>query len=275
MMNERGTQVMSAEPQSEGRRVDPAHRTGVPPVVPRMADLVASQLRRRIIDRDLRDGDELPREADLLEEFSVSRPSLREAVRILETEGLLRIRRGKRGGAIVQSPTPESAAYHLSLTLQSRATTIADISAAREVLEPTCAGMLAERDTEARKAAVQRLSELVHANSLTIGTAEEFSEGAITFHETIVALCGNTSIATLTSALESIVRSQERRWAVRRSQVGIQPDLDFQREVLDDHQQLIELIAAGDAAAATATMHEHLRKSQRYIGDQSRPIDVL
>ena len=88
-----------------------------------MAELVASQLRRRIIGGDLGDGDELPREAELLDEFGVSRPSLREALRILETEGLIRIRRGKVGGAIVQRPTAESTAYHVGLTLQSRGAT--------------------------------------------------------------------------------------------------------------------------------------------------------
>lgn len=273
-MSERGSQDLSGGPES-GRRPEPPHRAGVPPLVPRMGELVASQLRRRIIDGDLQDGDELPREADLLEEFSVSRPSLREAVRILETEGLLRIRRGKRGGAVVQAPTPDSAAYHLSLTLQSRSTTMADVSDAREVLEPTCAAMAASLDSEVRKGVVARLTAIVEDNAQTVGEGDEFSAGALSFHEAVVALCGNTSISILASALESIWRSQESRWAPRRVQQGNYPDPDFQRKVLDDHQHVIDLIAAGDAPGASAAMRDHLRKSQPYIGDPSRPIDVL
>lgn len=274
-MNERGNGGIAPSSGVAGLRIIQTGRVGGFPTAPRMAELVAAQLRRRIIDGDLEDGDELPREADLVGEFSVSRPSLREAIRILETEGLLRIRRGKIGGAVVQTPTPASAAYHLSLTLQSRATTVADLSAALEVLEPTCAGMVANLEADARKIAVARLSDLVQVNAQAIGEGDAFSAGALGFHEAIVALCGNTSIAILTSALESVLRSQESRWAVHRSQQGNYPDAAFQEEVQQDHDMVVDLIAVGDVAGATAAMRTHLHKSQPYLGDPDQRIDVL
>ena len=78
---------------------------------PRLADMVASVLRERIVNGELADGDLLPKQDELLEEFRISRPSLREALRILESEGLLTVRRGNVGGSVVEAPNAESSAY--------------------------------------------------------------------------------------------------------------------------------------------------------------------
>ena len=66
---------------------------------PRAAALVAAYLRRQIVEGNIQDGDELPSEAVLMEQFDVSRPTLREALRVLESEGLLTVRRGSVGGS--------------------------------------------------------------------------------------------------------------------------------------------------------------------------------
>jgi DNA-binding transcriptional MocR family regulator len=93
---------------------------------PRVAEMVADVLRVRIVDGELADGDLLPRQEDLVEEFGVSLPSLREAMRILETEGLISVRRGNIGGAVVHRPTPQAAAYMLGLVLQSHRVVLGD-----------------------------------------------------------------------------------------------------------------------------------------------------
>src|SRR4029078_7874807 len=77
------------------------------------------------------------------EEFGVSRPSLREALRVLETEGLVRIRRGNVGGAVVRRPGTDSAGYHLSLTLRAHQVTHEDLATARLAVEPICAALAA------------------------------------------------------------------------------------------------------------------------------------
>src|ERR1700682_2895103 len=85
----------------------------------RPAEIVADELRRQIIDGELSDGDLLPRQELLVEQFNVSLVSLREALRILETEGLVSVQRGNRGGAAVHAPAKASAAYMIGLLLQS------------------------------------------------------------------------------------------------------------------------------------------------------------
>ena len=67
----------------------------------RLAEQVADELRRRILSGELADGSVLPTEDELLVEFPISKPSLREAIRILDAEGLLSVRRGKLGGSVV------------------------------------------------------------------------------------------------------------------------------------------------------------------------------
>src|SRR3546814_10423999 len=78
--------------------------------VPKTAELVARQIRNAIIRGELVDGDTLPAESHLIAEFEVSRPTIREAVRILESEGLVTVARGARGGARVSSPNYEMVA---------------------------------------------------------------------------------------------------------------------------------------------------------------------
>jgi GntR family transcriptional regulator, transcriptional repressor for pyruvate dehydrogenase complex len=240
-----------------------------------MAELVASRLRHRIVGGELDDGDELPREAALLEEFGVSRPSLREGLRILETEGLIRIRRGKVGGAIVRRPTAHSAAYHLGLTLQSRATTLSDLARARGVLEPACAAFAASQDARARKLIVKQLTDLIDENERLLGESFGFTESALRFHAAVVELSGNTTVTVLAGALEAVWSAQERHWARRVSSDGGYPDLQKQSEVLRAHRRIVKAIADGDAEAATGAMRSHLAKSQPYVSDRDRVVDVL
>ena len=82
-----------------------------------MAELVADRLRSRILTGDLEDGDLLPKEEELREIYPVSKPSFREAMRILEAQGLITIRRGNVGGAVVHRPTANNVAYTLAMVL--------------------------------------------------------------------------------------------------------------------------------------------------------------
>src|SRR5947208_13567171 len=94
---------------------------------PKTAELVAGTLRRMVVDGQLKDGDFLPHEADLIAHFHVSRPTLREAVRVLESERLVEVRRGSRTGAKVRVPGPEIVARPAGLLLAISGTTLADV----------------------------------------------------------------------------------------------------------------------------------------------------
>src|SRR5207302_10410087 len=89
----------------------------------------------------------LPSEAVLMAEFAVSRPTLREAYRVLESESLISIRRGARGGARVQLPDGNVAASYAGLVLEYRGATLQDVYDARVLIEAPCAALLARRRT--------------------------------------------------------------------------------------------------------------------------------
>ena len=103
--------------------------------VPKAGEMVAAQLRRQIVLGELSEGDQLPSESVLMEQFGVSRPTLREAFRILEAEGAITVRRGVRGGARVQVPDISVAARHVGLLLQYRGALLSDVYEVRAVLD--------------------------------------------------------------------------------------------------------------------------------------------
>jgi DNA-binding FadR family transcriptional regulator len=94
---------------------------------PRVAESIAADMRKRIL-RSESDNVPLPRQDDLTAQYGVSGPSLREALRILEAEGLITVRRGKFGGAYVHKPSWSSAAYAFGLSLQGQGVTVADLA---------------------------------------------------------------------------------------------------------------------------------------------------
>src|ERR1700749_4402996 len=117
--------------------------------VPKAAELVAAALRRQIISGELAEGDALPPESALMPQFGVSRPTLREAFRVLESENLITIRRGARGGARVHPPGREVAARYAAFTLEYRGVTLRDVYDARTALEVPSVGKLALDRTDA------------------------------------------------------------------------------------------------------------------------------
>ena len=114
---------------------------------PKTAELIADQLRAKIVRGVLKKGDALPTEQELVKQFGVSRPTLREAFRILESESLIVVRRGSRGGVLVAAPETSVAARSFGLLLQMSGTTLADVYEARKVFEPAAAEMLTRRAT--------------------------------------------------------------------------------------------------------------------------------
>jgi DNA-binding FadR family transcriptional regulator len=227
--------------------------------VQKVADLVAEQLRWRILTGELADGDELPRESDLIEEYGVSRPSLREALRILETEGLVRIRRGKIGGGVLRRPTPASAAYHLGLTLRANDVTVKDLAIARVSIEPACAALAA--DLPDRQAIVGELTVLIDASEQT-ETGVEFAEVTNEFHMRLTELCGNTTMVVLAGTLEAVWSAQVSRATRSADHLG---DPASRRRAIAAHRRIVSAIEAGNRDRSNREMRRHLTDMQQFL----------
>lgn len=238
---------------------------------PHVADLVVAELRRRILDGELVDGDELPRQEDLIEEFGVSKPSIREALRILESEGLLSVRRGKVGGAVVHRPDQKNAAYTLGMVLRTMGAPVDDVSMALNMLEPQCVALCASRP-DRHDAVVPRLREVQEAAAGCIDDVRRFTVVSRQFHEEIVKLCGSPTLTLVVGALESVWSAHADAWAEIHADVGDYPDIDYRRQGLEDHATLLTLIEEGDVAGAVAVAHRHLAWSPVYTIDENHTV---
>ncbi|MBI3224206.1 MAG: FadR family transcriptional regulator [Mycolicibacterium cosmeticum] len=218
---------------------------------PRVAEIVAAKLRDDILSGRLREGDILPTQEGLFQEFGVSPPALREAIHLLETDGLITVRRGNMGGAVVRLPSAERTAHMISMVLQTRAATPADVSGALLHLEPICAGMCAARSDRATEV-VPHLQAEIDLQTAQFDDLAQYVPNARRFHEQLVARCGNEPMILLIGSLELI-------WSTHESSVwGDDLAHKTMRAALRDHQRLLDAITEGNVARATKLAADHL-----------------
>lgn len=239
---------------------------------PRLAEMVAAELRKRILSGELSDGSLLPRQEELLQEFRVSLPSVREALRILETENLITVRRGNVGGAVVHAPHARSAAYMLALVLESRQVPLADVALALSQLEPLCASMCASAPDRLTRV-VPRLHAALRSQSEAIDDEDLFAARGRFFHREMVSVCGSETLDLLVGALESMWDAHERVWARNATELGAFPQLDVRAGGLRAHERLIKAIVAGDTVGAQRIAARHLHEAQSHaLGEPA--VDV-
>lgn len=241
--------------------------------VPKTAELVASQLRNKIIRNEFPDGHSLPSENDLVAEYSISRPTLREAIRILESEGLVTVARGVHGGPRVHKPEPRLAAQHFGRILQNRGTTLGDIFTARLLIEPICARLLAESGS---RTAVKKLRELLNECRRTVDDEAAFSAASTRFHNTIIDLSGNSPLILLMGTLNHIFELHISSSAI--SSVLSKSAATSNKAALEMSESLLERIEARDPDGAESVARDFLTrvdKQLRKAQDVDQVIDVL
>jgi DNA-binding FadR family transcriptional regulator len=221
--------------------------------VPKTAELVAAHLRRRIVRGELTEGDALPPEAMLMEQFGVSRPTLREAFRVLESEALISVRRGAHGGARVHVPNGDVAARYAALVLEYRGTDLADIHTARAIIEPPCARLLAERHAPED---VTVLRDAVAAAEAAEGNPTRFATLTMRFHALLVDRAGNHTLSVLAGMLRHIIDLANVEHAAADQAAALRRR--GSRRALRVHAEVVDLIEAGNAEGAEALWREHL-----------------
>jgi DNA-binding FadR family transcriptional regulator len=241
--------------------------------VPKTSDLVAGHLRRRIVRGELREGEQLPPESVLIEQFAVSRPTLREAFRVLESEGLITVRRGTQGGARVHVPTVEMAAGYAGLVLQSNGATLAEVLDARTLIEPPLAAVIAERSDRKRSAATLR--KYMKEHTLTPDDPQYTAEFH-GFNRLLMTLTGNDAVVLVTAMLEAIADIA----ALRFRQTGdmeVSRAMELHQRAVKTRLKLADLIAAGDGAGAERLWRAHLDEAAAEIaaGAGAQVIDVV
>jgi GntR family transcriptional regulator, transcriptional repressor for pyruvate dehydrogenase complex len=240
-------------PPTSGRRSSANVR------VPKAAEVIADQIRRQIIRGELTQGELLPPEVELTARWGLGRPAVREALRILESEGLIRVRRGNMGGAIVQYPSVSVAARAAAIILQVENTSLQDIYEARLSIESGAAYTATER---ARPETIAKLLELLDEEHARIGNAQLWATAAVRFHEGIVQAAGVRTLVLFSDMLSELIDEHQHS-------VVLKPGLEAPSSralASKSHAKLLSLIQAGDPERARRHWHTHLKEANaRYF----------
>ncbi len=225
---------------------------------PTASSHVAAVLRRMIVGLELADGSSLPRQEDLVVQFGVSHPSIREALRMLEAEGLVTVQRGNRGGAVVHAPDATGAAFTLGLVLESERTPLADVGDALGRVEVECGVLCAQAPDRAERIVpvLERLN--VTTEELAGGPPGPYADASRSFHDALIELCGNRTLTLLSGALSVLWKGQLER--IDRTEMKV-PRGRFaagdRTTGMRAHYVIVDAIAKGDTEVVRRVLMNH------------------
>jgi GntR family transcriptional repressor for pyruvate dehydrogenase complex len=242
--------------------------------VPRAGEVVAATLRRKILNGELKDGDRLPRQEDLLDMFNVSHPSLREGLRMLEAEGLITIHRGKRGGAVVRVPRASGIAHSFGMVLQAEHVPLQDLAVALDAFEPICFA-LAAASPDRNDVLIPLLEESNAKLPDLVKDDINFTVAAREFHQIVVDNCGNNTIRLTVGALTKLWSYHEQGAIGTRHNTEQELPVSKRRQVVKTHQLLTRRIADGAVDKAQQLSALHLRTAQHYVLDSDEGDAII
>jgi len=231
----------------EGESVARPAITLGPVDVPKAPDVLARELRERILSGELPEGAALPAERELVKQTQMSRATVREALRILEVQNLVRVKAGRAGGAFVQRPSTASMANTVSMLIRGRQIKLADLMETREALEPFCAELAATKRTNED---LERLDRANDALADPNADLARFLQANLDWHVG-VAIAGHNEllIGFMTGLSQAIYAGTE--------------NASFVDETVRDvtaraHKSITRAIRERDAEAAGRRMRRHV-----------------
>jgi DNA-binding FadR family transcriptional regulator len=227
--------------------------------IPKASELVAATLRRQIVTGELKPGELLPNEAVLMQDFGVSRPTLREAFRILESEAIITVLRGARGGGRVLEPDGSVAARYMGILLQYQGTPLTDVYQARNEIEVSAVGMLSG---VRRKSAIRMLEQLATEAEELLGDDDAFAAHDLKIHSVIVEATGSTTLAELSKMLFHIIDAHNALYIASHPR-GFSAGVNKQAHRA--YVRLVKLLSEGDIEAAQRHWRRHLEAAETYM----------
>jgi DNA-binding FadR family transcriptional regulator len=237
----------------------------------KVSHLLAADLRRQILTGQLAADQQLPPEADLTARLQISRETLREALRILESQQLVEIKRGRGGGAVVRRPGLEAVSRYVALLLQLRKTTLAHLEEVRSLIEPPAAEQAAVR---AGYDDIETLVALHDAERAAEDDPLAFVTAVSAFDQTVTELSGNQTLAVIAGVFRDIYAGQVY------SSIGSNDAVSAERiarRVVVSHSAFIDAARRGDASLAQKTWSDYLFTTSRMLVRRNisrQPIDI-
>ncbi len=233
---------------------------------PKASTLIARWLRQRMHEERMAPGDALPPEAELCDRFGVSRPTLREALRILEAQQLITVARGANGGARYALPDVAMVAEHFGIYLEAQRTTQKDLTEARFNIEPCIiafiAGAITARGVENVRAAIEAQAQETD-NPARFARAHEY------FYDALAEECPNTTLSAQLLIFRELIRAQTELLG---DELLARPD-DGARTMaahIRAKRRLLEAFEKRDSAAAETLWRKHLRAQAKQLETSGR-----
>lgn len=231
--------------------------------VVRASDEVIQQVKALIFDGKVAPGDQLPSEKDLVRQFGLSRITIRDALRVLESQGFIEIRVGARGGAFVARPDAQQVSESLRNMLRLRQTTLRELAEARLVVEPQVAALAAQRAT-ARDMAIMTQA-IADARAGLAAHDPYFIPHSVAFHIALAAAAKNQALLFAVSSFRTLFHEALAR---------LLPAAGMARRAVLDHQRILDAIKLRDTGGARDLMHTHLAYFARRVGKVRVPEGV-
>lgn len=220
----------------------------------KLAMSIARDIVRQIGEGRLSSGSPLSSEAEMAGTYQVGRTSIREALRLLEVQGLISIKTGPGGGPTVTDPTTADAGRMLSLHMNVRGCTFGELAQSRLEIDPILARRAAENATPN---GVERLRDIVEImETIPLGSNAEWARIASMFNSIVAAMSGNAVLALISSSLRAI-------YAERISH--IQYTTKMRQNAISSYRRIIEAIKSNDPDRAEASSFELISNSLRQM----------
>jgi GntR family transcriptional repressor for pyruvate dehydrogenase complex len=213
------------------------------------SDVVVLRVREQIVNQRLPEGTPLPSEAELMHLYGVGRVAVREALRLLERDGLIEVRRGAHGGIFVSHPEIRQVRDAVALLFAMQNTTLREFVEFRQLIEPAAAARAAKNLSEKHRSELARLLE-----------GKEVLERVPDMHLLVAEATGNGVIAVSLNALQGAFEGHFRRGKI---------DVGHMEETSAAHRKIVSRILAGDGSGAERAMRVHLEAYRNYLENEN------
>lgn len=215
----------------------------------KLGEAVARDILSRICEGGLVAGSQLPGEAQMLADYNIGRGSLREALRILEVHGIIKIKAGPGGGPVVMGATTKDFGRMATMFFQAGGMTFREVIDARLILEPIMARLAAERRQP-------DLVEKLLSSQTSTESDNSYLRTSESFHRLVASMSGNKVLNLISHSMEDIFHERV---------VGMLFPPDRRHEVVCAHEAIAKAISKGDGKLAERLMREHMVEYASFV----------
>ena len=230
-------------------------------LVPKASEVLAARIREQILSGAFAEGQVLPTERELVADTGLGRSTIREALRILENQGLIQTRTGRNGGSMVSRPGRASVEDSLGTFIRGQQLRLAALLEAREAVEPAAARLAAMHRTDGDLAELSRLQSKL-SRAVADRDLPTYLLINVEWHLAVVRASHNELLIAFMTAIAQAVHTATEADTFNSAKI--------QQATLRVHSRIIDAIAAGDAEAAERRMRRHVQAYVSEVGQSSK-----